>query len=157
MSQYISLTLDDGETFSLYQSDMTSAFYLFRLPLAWQRFLCFNICFKGEEIGKVRGKRYFLAAAVLPMGWGSAVAVMQEVSTKLLVEQGLDSERQAFSSQAKRLREVMRLQEGVNCMKRLNLLGRKVGSCHLIRSVCRALLLCKNWEPCWTGTHNIWV
>ena len=28
------------------------------------------------------------------MGWGSAVAVMQEVSTKLLIDQGLDGERQ---------------------------------------------------------------
>lgn len=94
MSQYLSLTLEDGESFSLYQSDMTSAFYLFRLPAVWQRFLCFNICFDGADIGKVRGRKYYLAAAVLPMGWGSAVAVMQEVSTNLLLKSGLDSERQ---------------------------------------------------------------
>ena len=49
MSQYISLTLEDGETFSLYQSDMTSAFYLFRLPSVWRRFLCFNVSFLGED------------------------------------------------------------------------------------------------------------
>ena len=90
MCQYCSIVLEDGETLALHQSDMTSAFYLFRLPPQWKRFLCFNLAVKGAEIGLEKNKTYYLAAAVLPMGWGSAVAVMQEVSSKLLLDYGLD-------------------------------------------------------------------
>ena len=53
-----------------------------------------NIAFDGKLIGKAPGKRYYLACMVLPMGWTSAVNVMQELSTKLLLRRGLDGERQ---------------------------------------------------------------
>ena len=50
--QYLSIVLDSGETLKLYQSDMTSAFYLFGLPPQWKRFLCFNLMVSGGEIGR---------------------------------------------------------------------------------------------------------
>lgn len=99
MSQYCSVVMEEGESLALHQSDMTSAFYLFRLPQKWQRFLCFNLKVSGEEIGRNPDRTYYLAASVLPMGWGSAVAVMQEVSSKLLLNYGLDP-----TSQVTRLR-----------------------------------------------------
>lgn len=94
MCQYCSVVLEEGESFALHQSDMSSAFYLFRLPEKWKRFLCFNLAVKGEEINLEHGKLYYLAASVLPMGWGSAVAVMQEVSSKLLLNYGLRPDSQ---------------------------------------------------------------
>lgn len=94
ITQYLSITLAEGESIQMFQSDMVSAFYLFRLPTVWHKFLCFNICFDGKLIGRTPGNRYYLACSVLPMGWTSAVSVMQELSTQLLVRWGLDTERQ---------------------------------------------------------------
>ena len=98
VTQYLSISLAEGETIQMFQSDMVSAFYLFRLPEVWHRFLCFNIAFDGGEIGKSKGTRYYLSCAVLPMGWTSAVSVMQELSTELLLRGGLESSRQITRS-----------------------------------------------------------
>ena len=84
VTQYLSITLEEGETLRMSQSDMTAAFYLFGMEEAWSRFLCFNLAVEGSEIGKVPNKRYYLCCRVLPMGWSSAVAVMQEISQTLL-------------------------------------------------------------------------
>lgn len=94
ITQYLSLSLGEDETVEMFQSDMVAAFYLFRLPESWHRYLCFNICLDGSKIGKTPGKSFYLACAVLPMGWTSAVSVMQEVSQELLLRGGLESERQ---------------------------------------------------------------
>ena len=94
ITQYLSLTLGDGETIEMFQSDMVAAFYLFRLPQSWQKYLCFNIRVDGKAVGRPQGKSFYLACAVLPMGWTSAVSVMQEVSHELLLRAGLESERQ---------------------------------------------------------------
>ena len=89
VTQYLSLILEDGEQLSLCQSDMTSAFYLFSLPPQWSRFLAFNLMADGAEIGKTAGIQYCLSCGVLPMGWSSAVPVMQEISQNLLLRGGL--------------------------------------------------------------------
>ena len=83
------MVLEDSEELRMCQSDMTSAFYLFSLPSSWQRFLAFNLQAKGEDIGLRAGVLYCLACKVLPMGWASAVSVMQEVSQALLNHGGL--------------------------------------------------------------------
>ena len=83
ITQYLSLVLDGREEVSLHQSDMSSAFYLFAIPSSWSPCLCFNICRKGEDIGLVGGKIYYLACAVIPMGWSSAVSIMQEIADRL--------------------------------------------------------------------------
>lgn len=58
------------------------------------RYLCFNVSVKGSEIGKVPTKEFFLSCKVLPMGWTSAVAVMQEISQSMLLCYGLPKELQ---------------------------------------------------------------
>lgn len=89
ISQYMSITLGENETLSLCQSDMTSAFYLFELPKQWRPFLAFNLVVDGREIGKTWGRQYALACCVLPMGWASAVSVMQEARQLMLERHGL--------------------------------------------------------------------
>ena len=89
-----SATLDDREGFHFYQSDMCSAFYLFRLPVVWHKFLCFNVSAKGEEIGGEVGQQYFLSCSVLPMGWHCSVGLMQEISERILWSAGLPTEQQ---------------------------------------------------------------
>ena len=51
VTQYLSLVLSGDEQLSLFQSDMTSAFYLFRIPSSWHRMMTFNIRFSGDLIG----------------------------------------------------------------------------------------------------------
>ena len=89
ITQYLSLVLEQGEILQISQADMTAAFYLFGLPMRWMRYLCFNLKFSGAEIGKEKNKEFYLACGVLPMGWASAVSVMQEVSEGLLLHGGL--------------------------------------------------------------------
>ena len=84
ITSWQSIILDSGEQLSLHQSDMCSAFYLFRIPSVWQRHLAFNILAPGETVGGIPGRSYALACSVIPMGWLNSVGVMQEISERLL-------------------------------------------------------------------------
>ncbi len=92
--QYMSIYLGPGEELKISQSDMTSAFYLFALPEEWAPYLTFNLGFPGHAIGRDDGATYFLSCRVLPMGWSSAVGVMQEISSNLLRWGGLSMSQQ---------------------------------------------------------------
>eukprot|EP00438_Fugacium_kawagutii_P023130 Skav208787 [mRNA] locus=scaffold931:260209:264566:- [translate_table: standard] len=92
--QYMSITLGPNETILASQLDMTSAFYLFRMPASWKPYMCFALALSGGEIGLDPQKRYHLCCGVLPMGWSSAVAIMQEVSDSLLRIKSLSPEQQ---------------------------------------------------------------
>ena len=90
ITQYnLSVTLGEQESLKLCQSDMTSAFYLFSLPRQWKPFLAFNLIVDGSDIGRRTGVKFALACGVLPMGWASAVSVLQEVSQELVMRHGL--------------------------------------------------------------------
>ena len=93
ISQYLSITLGPGESLAMFQSDMVAAFYLFRLPPCWRKYLCFNLAFDGNDIGLKPGVMFYLSCGVLPMGWTSAVSVMQELSQELLLQGGLSEEK----------------------------------------------------------------
>lgn len=94
ISQYLSLVLGENESIHVSQLDMTSAFYLFSLPAQWRSYMSFNLIRDGSSLGLRAGTRYCLACAVLPMGWSSAVAIMQEISEALLAQQGFDQSLQ---------------------------------------------------------------
>ena len=83
ISQYLSLVMTGTDRIEVHQSDMSSAFYLFRLPLPWFPYLSFNIGFDGARVGLQHGTFYHLCCKVIPMGWGSAVAIMQEIADRL--------------------------------------------------------------------------
>ena len=83
ITQYLGMVLQSHEQLVFFQSDMTSAFYLFRIPVAWHRAMAFNISFRGEELGLAPGVVYRPCCAVIPMGWSSAVSVMQEIAERL--------------------------------------------------------------------------
>ena len=84
ITQYLSLVLEGDESAVLFQSDMSSAFYLFKIPPQWMRFLCFGISFSRETLGIGSGReKLYLACNVIPMGWASAVSIMQEIADRL--------------------------------------------------------------------------
>ena len=88
--------LEEGESLKMRQNDMTSAFYLFKLPPCWLRFLAFNLVVNGSETGRDATKKFCLACQVLPMGWSPAVSVMKEVSQLLVESQGMPGTMQVM-------------------------------------------------------------
>ena len=85
VTQYLSVVLGKGEEMVFYQSDMSSAFYLFQIPKQWAPLLSFNISFSATELGMAGSGRYHPACCVIPTGWSSAVAIMQEIADRLTV------------------------------------------------------------------------
>ena len=83
ITQYLSFVLHGDERLVFFQSDMTSAFYLFKIPQKWHRMMAFNVAFTGEQLGFGAGGLYRPCCAVIPMGWSGAVAVMQEIAERL--------------------------------------------------------------------------
>ncbi len=89
-----SVYLDGEQELRLFQSDMSSAFYLFSLPACWYRYLAFNIVVDGKDIKMANAGKWALCCAVIPMGWASSVGLMQEISENLLLRGGLNPRRQ---------------------------------------------------------------
>ena len=83
ITAWLGLTLGEGEGMALFQSDLTAAFYLFRLPKVWQKYLAFNIKVRGSDIDMDPSTTYVLSCSVLPMGWSSSVSIMQEVAEQV--------------------------------------------------------------------------
>eukprot|EP00438_Fugacium_kawagutii_P000234 Skav212279 [mRNA] locus=scaffold732:326080:334230:- [translate_table: standard] len=85
ITQYLSMVLDGSEEVVFFQSDMSAAFYLFRIPPCWNSMMAFNLSFKGSCLGFADDEDYHLSCAVIPMGWGSSVSIMQEIADRLTV------------------------------------------------------------------------
>ena len=79
-----SIVVDAGEHIKLFQSDMSSAFYLFKIPKVWQGHLAFNIVVPGSSIGRNPLLDFALVCNVIPMGWLNSVGIMQEISENLV-------------------------------------------------------------------------
>ncbi len=95
ISAWLSTFVEEGLELKLWQSDMSNAFYLFRIPSSWQPYLSFNVIRKGRDIHMQPGDIDFcLSCRVLPMGWASSVGVMQEVSENILWQFGLGKQTQ---------------------------------------------------------------
>ena len=95
--QWLHVGLEEDETLHLYQNDMVSAFYLFRIPAQWSELLAFAVSFTGKELGfsgAAEEKVFHLACQVLPMGWSSAVGIMQQIAEEVLHGGGLPREGQ---------------------------------------------------------------
>ena len=86
IGQWLSTVLEDGCEVRLWQSDMSAAFYLFALPRPWWGLLSFNVIRPASRIGKEGSGLYALCCKVIPMGFNSSVALMQEISENLLAK-----------------------------------------------------------------------
>ena len=84
ITSWQSIFLEGDQTLALHQSDMSSAFYLFRLPRVWLPYLAFAVVVPGSDIDRDPRKKFALACKVLPMGWLSSVGIMQEISENIL-------------------------------------------------------------------------
>lgn len=84
ITSWMLTVLEEGEELRIWQSDMCNAFYLFRIPDVWLAHLAFNVRRQFWDPIEEAWKESFLACNVLPMGWLSSVAVMQEISERIL-------------------------------------------------------------------------
>ena len=85
ITAWLSTFVEEGEQIQLWQSDMSNAFYLFKIPQTWAPYLSFNVK-RIVDGGPAAdgGEMMVLACRVLPVGWASSVGVMQEISERLL-------------------------------------------------------------------------
>ena len=79
----------DGNVITLCGDDLQSSFYLFSLPDTWLPFMGFEKRVSWQDLGVDCPGDTWLAAAVLPMGFISSVAVMQHIHRRLALWQPL--------------------------------------------------------------------
>ena len=78
--------LGEDQTFLIDSEDFTSCFNLFTLPEAWSPLMCFAQPVDASRLGGQRGELVYPALRVVPMGWISAVSVIQSVVRTLVFE-----------------------------------------------------------------------
>ena len=71
------LIIEDQHELLVSGEDLTSAFYLFRLPEAWADYMVIEKEVTLEALGLEGSGMTRLGVCVLPMGWASAVGLMQ--------------------------------------------------------------------------------
>eukprot|EP00438_Fugacium_kawagutii_P035066 Skav236673 [mRNA] locus=scaffold338:400738:405778:- [translate_table: standard] len=77
------LVVDYEDDLLISGDDLTAAFYLFKLPPSWPQFLVLRKPVPWEVFEPGKPGNTFIGLTVLPMGWNSAVAVMQNAHRQL--------------------------------------------------------------------------
>ena len=77
------IVMPTGSVIRISADDLVSAFYLFGLPKAWSQLMAFNMPVKWKSLGIEKEGETFVGACVLPMGWSSAVGLMQHAHRRL--------------------------------------------------------------------------
>ena len=77
------LILPEGVVLRISAEDLVSAFYLFALPEDWSRMMCFERKVSWKALGRDQDGETYIGAAVLPMGWNSAVGILQHAHRNL--------------------------------------------------------------------------
>ena len=80
------LMLEDDEVLYLDAEDLQSAFNLFSVPDQWLGYFSYSKKVDGKAFGLPAGKLVRPALAVVPMGWHSAVGIVQETVRSLAFE-----------------------------------------------------------------------
>eukprot|EP00438_Fugacium_kawagutii_P035840 Skav200292 [mRNA] locus=scaffold2127:400532:404444:+ [translate_table: standard] len=81
------IVLPEGKVLRVSADDLVAAFYLFALPPGWSKLMCFNGAVQWKSLGIDRPGTVLVGARVLPMGWASAVGVLQHAHRRLALRQ----------------------------------------------------------------------
>ena len=100
ITAWMSAFADEQEQIKMWQSDMSNAFYLFRVPDVWKSFLAFNVLREFKVSSGDGDCVMALACKALPMGWLSSVSIMQEISERILSMKQLDPLSQLVRNKA---------------------------------------------------------
>eukprot|EP00438_Fugacium_kawagutii_P004694 Skav217774 [mRNA] locus=scaffold1782:124:5579:+ [translate_table: standard] len=82
-SAFQKLVVDYEDDLLISGDDLTAAFYLFKLPPAWSEYLVLRKPIPWDALEPGKPGETYLGLSVLPMGWNSAVAVMQSAHRQL--------------------------------------------------------------------------
>ena len=77
------VVMPEGKVLRMSAEDLVAAFYLFRLPQGWAERMCFQRKVPFQSLGIDQEGDTYIGATVLPMGWNSAVGVMQHAHRRL--------------------------------------------------------------------------
>ena len=78
-SNWSSILLTRGEVLLWSGDDQKGAFYAWRLPKAWRKFMTFKMTVPGRLVGRPDCALAYVASAVIPMGWINAVSLFQHL------------------------------------------------------------------------------
>ena len=81
-TSWTQITLQDGQVLLWSSDDQRGAFYVFRLPQAWRKYMAFRKPVPGHLFHSSLPWLY-VSAAVIPMGWLSAVSLFQHLTRQL--------------------------------------------------------------------------
>ena len=77
------LVVEDNKDLLISGEDLTSAFYLFRLPSEWVDFMVLDRAVPGDSLGLPTSELVYAGLCVLPMGWHSSVGIMQAAHRRI--------------------------------------------------------------------------
>ena len=83
--KWVNLVLPKGQVLRISGDDLTAAFYLFRLPSSWHSLFAFEKTLRHCDLFEDSEDQsdVYLAATVMPMGWLSAVGILQHAHRRL--------------------------------------------------------------------------
>ena len=85
-AQWANCLIRPGQVLLWSGDDQRGAYYAWRLPEAWRGLMTFAWPIPGHEIGLPHKPEVYLASAVIPMGWLSAVSLLQHLHRRLGLE-----------------------------------------------------------------------
>ena len=77
------IVMPEGHLLRISADDLVAAFYLFALPKAWSQLMAFQMPVKWTSLGFDKEGSTMVGASVLPMGWSSAVGLMQHAHRRI--------------------------------------------------------------------------
>ena len=77
------IVLPAGHLLRISADDLVAAFYLFALPKSWSQLMAFQLPVKWSSLGFDKEGTTMVGASVLPMGWSSAVGLMQHAHRRI--------------------------------------------------------------------------
>eukprot|EP00438_Fugacium_kawagutii_P022919 Skav229978 [mRNA] locus=scaffold372:377191:382604:+ [translate_table: standard] len=83
------LLIEEGNQVLVSGDDLTAAFYLFRLPKGWAQYMALRKPVKKSLFKEGAEGTTMVGVCVLPMGWNSAVAIMQHAHRQLALRSEL--------------------------------------------------------------------
>ncbi len=83
------IVLPEGQVLRMSAEDLVSAFYLFGLPDGWAQLMSFQKPVSWKALGFEKEGHTTVGACVLPMGWASAVGVLQHAHRRLALSSPL--------------------------------------------------------------------
>eukprot|EP00438_Fugacium_kawagutii_P035486 Skav230564 [mRNA] locus=scaffold2372:215072:220645:- [translate_table: standard] len=82
-TNWSSVVLKKNRTLLWSSDDQRGAFYAWRLPPQWRKYMAFAWPVKGSVLGLDHRRTVYVASAVIPMGWLNAVSLFQHLHRQL--------------------------------------------------------------------------